>query len=79
MLTGHSTQPITVSLRSFLSSWWIFCIIIISVYTANLVAFLAVEVCMSNTLGIYDIHIQDFGIFYFSDISVKLSDISVRR
>ena len=41
---GESSQPSTTSLRFVQALWWLFGVIIVSTYAANLVAFLAVEI-----------------------------------
>ncbi|XP_043279268.1 uncharacterized protein [Venturia canescens] len=43
MQQGSEIAPIGMSTRIFAASWWFFCLIIVSSYTANLAAFLVVE------------------------------------
>ena len=40
---GFSPQPRDLSTRLIVTSWWLFCLVILSSYVGNLVAFLAVE------------------------------------
>ena len=40
---GFSPQPRALSTRLIVTSWWLFCLVILASYVGNLVAFLAVE------------------------------------
>ena len=41
-LTGCAYKPNRLAVRIVVSSWWLFCIIVVATYVSNLVAFLAV-------------------------------------
>ncbi|XP_024943092.1 glutamate receptor ionotropic, kainate 2 isoform X2 [Cephus cinctus] len=43
MQQGSEIAPISISTRMIAGSWWFFCLIMVSSYTANLAAFLTVE------------------------------------
>ncbi|XP_029035815.1 glutamate receptor ionotropic, kainate 2-like isoform X2 [Osmia bicornis bicornis] len=47
MQQGSEIAPIGLSTRMMASSWWFFCLIMVSSYTANLAAFLTVETLVS--------------------------------
>ncbi|XP_032677546.1 glutamate receptor ionotropic, kainate 2-like isoform X2 [Odontomachus brunneus] len=47
MQQGSEIAPIGISTRMMAGSWWFFCLIIVSSYTANLAAFLTVETVVS--------------------------------
>ncbi|EZA54442.1 Glutamate receptor, ionotropic kainate, partial [Ooceraea biroi] len=47
MQQGSEIAPIGISTRMMAASWWFFCLIIVSSYTANLAAFLTVETITS--------------------------------
>ena len=42
-LIGSTYKPKKLAVRIVVGSWWLFCIIIVATYVANLVAFLAVS------------------------------------
>ena len=44
MSVGSSWLPMHSSTRVLLISWWLFCIVIMASYTANLIAFLSVQI-----------------------------------
>ena len=39
---GCAVGPISYSSRVVMAAWWIFCIVVVSTYAANLIAFLSV-------------------------------------
>ncbi|XP_076178431.1 glutamate receptor ionotropic, kainate 2 isoform X2 [Ptiloglossa arizonensis] len=47
MQQGSEIAPIGLSTRMMATSWWFFCLIMVSSYTANLAAFLTVETLVS--------------------------------
>ncbi|XP_076751091.1 glutamate receptor ionotropic, kainate 2 isoform X2 [Xylocopa sonorina] len=47
MQQGSEIAPIGLSTRMMAASWWFFCLIMVSSYTANLAAFLTVETVVS--------------------------------
>ncbi|XP_011138744.1 glutamate receptor ionotropic, kainate 2-like isoform X1 [Harpegnathos saltator] len=47
MQQGSEIAPIGISTRMMAGSWWFFCLIIVSSYTANLAAFLTIETVVS--------------------------------
>ncbi|CAK9800338.1 Glutamate receptor ionotropic, kainate 2 [Anthophora plagiata] len=47
MQQGSEIAPIGLSTRMMAASWWFFCLIMVSSYTANLAAFLTVETLVS--------------------------------
>ncbi|XP_031827369.1 glutamate receptor ionotropic, kainate 2 isoform X2 [Nomia melanderi] len=47
MQQGSEIAPIGLSTRMIATSWWFFCLIMVSSYTANLAAFLTVETLVS--------------------------------
>ncbi len=55
---GSTTFPIATSLRLIVAIWWLFCLVIISTYSANLIAFLAVDRYTPPFRTLYDVSNQ---------------------
>ena len=59
IFTGDAIQPTAGSNRFMISCWWIFCVIITATYSANLIAFLSVEIYYPPFNNLQELYNQD--------------------
>ncbi|XP_076624322.1 glutamate receptor ionotropic, kainate 2 isoform X1 [Colletes latitarsis] len=59
MQQGSEIAPIGLSTRMMATSWWFFCLIMVSSYTANLAAFLTVETVVSPFSNVEELAKKD--------------------
>ncbi len=58
VISGDLQLPAAVSSRIMLSAWWVFCLVIVSTFSANLIAFLAIDIYKIPFKNLYEVLFQ---------------------